>query len=108
MVNTIYFEPKFQDSITFSRKDLEGVNFPHSDEVIIKVIIVEADVRHLLVDNGNSGDILYLNAFMNIGLKPSYLQPCSGSLVRFISHEVPFIGLITLPLTLVNGPPLQL
>lgn len=61
-------------------------------------------MRRLLMDNGSLCDILFLKAFMKMGIKPSNLKPCSGYLMKFTRHEVPVIGMITLPMTLGERP----
>lgn len=71
----------------FYKKDMEEVNFFHSNEIIIKATIRGEEVSFLLVDNGNSCDILYLDTFMKIGIKPISLKPCTRDLVGFIGHE---------------------
>ena len=45
--------------ITFSNQDLEAVELPHIDTLIIKHIIANAMVSRVLVDGGSSPDILF-------------------------------------------------
>lgn len=74
MVNTNISESNSPDSFTFSNKDMEGVNFPYNDAIAIKTNIGGAKVRCLLIDNGRSNDILFLDAFMKIEIKPSSMK----------------------------------
>lgn len=76
------------------------VQLPHSDAIIIITNIGGAEVKRLLVDNGSSCDIFFLEAFSKMGINPKNLKPCSGGLVGFTGHETPLTGLITLPLSI--------
>jgi len=53
---------KCADPVTFSDQDMEGVNFPHSDAIVIKANIGGMEVRRLLIDDGSSCDIIFLEA----------------------------------------------
>ncbi|GAV80116.1 LOW QUALITY PROTEIN: hypothetical protein CFOL_v3_23578, partial [Cephalotus follicularis] len=44
--------------ITFSEEDMEGVKFPHDDPMVVTVDIANFEVRRVLIDNGNSVNIL--------------------------------------------------
>src|SRR3954463_965673 len=95
---------KYSDPITFSDPDMEGVNFPHSDAIVIKANLGGMEVRRLLIDDGSSCDIIFLEAFMKMGIKTSALKECVGGLVGFTGHEAPIIGILTLPMTLGEWP----
>ena len=58
----------------------------------------------MLIDDGSSCDILYLEAFMNMGIKTNALKEYVGGFVGFTGHEVPIVGILTLPLTLGEWP----
>lgn len=106
-VNLVTSNPassKCPDPITFTGKDMEGVNFPHSDALIIKANIEGAEVGRILIDNRGSCDILYLDVFMKMKIKPSSLKPCAGGLVSFTEHEAPIMGMVTPPMTIGEWP----
>lgn len=83
---------------------MEVINFPHSDAIIFKVNIREMEVRRLLIDNGSSCNILYLDGFLKMGIKSRCLTPCVGDFVSFTGYEAPITGMTTLPLTLGEWP----
>lgn len=80
LVATNSSQTKCTDPITFIEKDMERVNFPHFDAIIIKVNLRGVEMRRLLVDNGSYCDILCLGAFMKMGINSSCLKPCAGAL----------------------------
>lgn len=84
--------------------DIEGVSFPRSDAIIIMANKEGVEVRCLLVHNGSSCDILFLEAFMKMGIKMSSLKPYSMGLIGFTGHESPIIEMTTLPLTFGKWP----
>ncbi|PIN02760.1 hypothetical protein CDL12_24722 [Handroanthus impetiginosus] len=52
--------------IQFSIPDLEGVDYPHEDALVITVTIVTYDVARVFINCGSSVDILFLKAFQII------------------------------------------
>ncbi|XP_065631894.1 uncharacterized protein LOC136068534 [Quercus suber] len=52
-----------KQAITFTNKDAERVHHPHDDAIVITLLIADYTTRRVLVDNGNSADILYYPAF---------------------------------------------
>lgn len=83
---------------------MEEINFKHSDAIIIKINIRGVEIRRLIIDKGSSCDILYLDLFMKMRIKPSCIKPYAGGLVSFTGHEAPNTGMIILPLTLGEHP----
>src|SRR3954462_7301101 len=62
------------------------------------------EVRRLLIDDGSSCDIIFLEAFMKMGIKTNDLKECVGGLVGFTGHEAPIVGILILPVTLGEWP----
>ena len=50
----------------FLEEDARGVKQPHDDPLVIMVMIEGFNTRRVLVDNGNSADIIYLSAFQQL------------------------------------------
>lgn len=57
-----------------------------------------------MVDNISSCDILFLKAFMRMGIDSKNLKPYTTGLIGFISHEIPAEGMITHPLSIGEWP----
>lgn len=46
-------------AITFNQSDLEDVNYPHIDSLIVTLNINGNQVKWIIIDTGNSADLLY-------------------------------------------------
>ncbi|KAK1274008.1 hypothetical protein QJS04_geneDACA015230 [Acorus gramineus] len=78
-----------EGSITFSNADLEGVQAPHSDALVITLRISNFDVKRILVVTGIWADILFMKPFLRMGLKAADLTPMkdpSGRIQWSTSH----------------------
>lgn len=85
-------------TISFTRKDLEGIQHPHTDALIITVGIGKRfDVKRVLVDRGSAADILYYDLFRKLGLSEQHLTPAATLLVGFNSQPEWPLGRIVLP-----------
>ena len=49
--------------IGFSEEDARRLHHPHDDALVVNVQVGDYNVHRMLVDNGNSADILYYQAF---------------------------------------------
>lgn len=67
--------------ISVSDADLKNVSLPHDDPLVIAPIVDNFKVQRVLVDTGALVDILYWNAFKNMGLEEEKLEP-SYSLIK--------------------------
>ena len=61
-------KPQMSNIISFFDDDLQGVQVSHDDLVVISAIIVNYNVRRILVDNGISTEVLLYDAFLKINL----------------------------------------
>ncbi|XP_073130869.1 uncharacterized protein [Henckelia pumila] len=89
--------------ITFGPRDLEEVNFPHNDVLLIQAMIANYDVRRVSVDSGSSVNILFQEAFEQMDLQGYELSPVKIALYGFAGHTVQPRGEILLPITLGSG-----
>ncbi|XP_028076948.1 uncharacterized protein LOC114278999 [Camellia sinensis] len=85
-------------TISFTSKDLEDIQHPHTDALIIIVGIGKRfDVKRVLVDHGSAADILYYDLFRKLGLSEQHLTPAAAPLVGFNSQPEWPLGRIVLP-----------
>ena len=66
--------------------------------------IANFKVRRILVDNGSSADILYWDAFKQMGIAIDKLEPSLNPLLGFAGDRVLPEGCITLPVTAGDAP----
>ncbi|XP_058217537.1 uncharacterized protein LOC131328637 [Rhododendron vialii] len=62
-------------TITFTECDLEHVQTPHSDALVLTVQIGVHDVKRVLIDQGSSAEVMYYDLFKKLDLSESALQP---------------------------------
>ncbi|XP_022899196.1 uncharacterized protein LOC111412489 [Olea europaea var. sylvestris] len=49
--------------ITFSQEDAQGVHHPHCDTLVVRAVVARNGPKRMLVDNGNSVNILFGSTF---------------------------------------------
>ncbi|XP_022859821.1 uncharacterized protein LOC111380471 [Olea europaea var. sylvestris] len=86
--------------ITFGMEDLEGIAFPHDDALVILAIIVNFEVKRVLVSNGSAANVLSHEAFVQMGISSEQLKPVKTPLQRFGGGVITPKGIVGLPLTL--------
>ncbi|XP_057493157.1 uncharacterized protein LOC130778645 [Actinidia eriantha] len=72
-----------RDCITFSRADLERVQHPHSDPLVVQLRIGGYDVKRILVDTGSSVEVMYYDLFKQLKILQDQLKPSRAPLVGF-------------------------
>ncbi|XP_042410281.1 uncharacterized protein LOC121999703 [Zingiber officinale] len=87
-------------SMLFGPQDLEGLELPHDDALIIKVVITNSRVGRVFVDTGSSVNVLFRSAFEEMQIDVSELQPVTTSLYGFTGNEVKPMGQIKLAISL--------
>ncbi|XP_058216790.1 uncharacterized protein LOC131327660 [Rhododendron vialii] len=94
--------PRPQDvpkwTITFTKLDLEMVQTPHSDALVVTVQIGVHDVKCVLIDYGRSAEVMYYDHFKKLDLSKSALQTAKVPLIGFNGALVWPLGRIFLPL----------
>ncbi|CAL8169416.1 unnamed protein product [Prunus armeniaca] len=60
--------------ITFFPGDMTGITFPHHDPLVISAKIAHCKVAHVFLDGGSSVNIVFLNAFKQLGVSERLLD----------------------------------
>ncbi|XP_074560387.1 uncharacterized protein LOC141816515 [Curcuma longa] len=88
----------------FGPQDLEGVEVPHDDALVVHATIANYDIAHVFVDTGSSVNIIFMQAFLQMQIDVSELAPMATSLFGFTGNEVRSLGQITLAISLGEEP----
>ena len=83
--------------LSFSNVDKLGTIQPHDDALVVTLRIGGYDVKRVIVDQGSAAEIMYLDLFKGLGLKPEDLVTYSSPLVSFEGKMVVPKGQIRLP-----------
>ena len=95
-------EPKraklsIQPALSFSDVDKIGTILPHDDALVVTLRIGGYDVKRVMVDQGNGAEIMYLDLYKGLNLKPKDLIAYNTPLVSFDGKVVISRGQIRLP-----------
>ncbi|GFZ12774.1 hypothetical protein Acr_23g0011590 [Actinidia rufa] len=85
-----------EDCVTFSRADLERVQQPHSDPLVVQLRIGGYDVRRILVDTGSSVEVMYYDLFKQLKIPQDQLKPARAPLVGFNAQAHWPLGTVSL------------
>ncbi|XP_057418363.1 uncharacterized protein LOC130712550 [Lotus japonicus] len=82
--------------IVMSTADFKGIK-AHTDDPLVAMVKVKGfNVQRVLLDQGSSADIIYEDAFRQMGLTDKDLKPYTGSLVGFSGKQVQVRGYVEL------------
>ena len=95
---------RVDNTISFSDKDYEGVQTPHTDALVILARVTKWKIKRIMVDKGSSADILFNHCYEKIKhkLEPR-LRPYDQDLYGFDGKPVKPRGIIKLPVELGDG-----
>ena len=69
--------------MSFFNEDKVGTLQPHNDALVVTLRIREYDVKKVLVDQGSGAEIMYLNLYKGLKLKPKDWDCYDSPLVGF-------------------------
>lgn len=84
------------EPITFTKEDNQGILFLHNDAVVISLNIKNYNVYCILIDNGSLIDVLYYDAFVQIGISFDRLERVDSLMIDFTRVMIQVEGAITL------------
>ncbi|XP_010263152.1 PREDICTED: uncharacterized protein LOC104601493 [Nelumbo nucifera] len=80
--------PKREEVIYFTKDNMYGIQYPHDDALVIRLLINDFKVKRILVNSGSLGDILFLEDFERMELGKADLQPANVPLIDFNGEVV--------------------
>ncbi|KAL0433782.1 UNVERIFIED_CONTAM: hypothetical protein Slati_2712500 [Sesamum latifolium] len=90
--------------IQFGRAERSGPQTMHNDALVITAILANYEVGRIFIDSGSSVDILFGEAYDQMQLGDVSLEKVNTSLYGFAGEVVHPRGMVSLPLTMGEGP----
>ncbi|XP_056685664.1 uncharacterized protein [Spinacia oleracea] len=84
-------------SITFDDSDSVDVQQEHHDGLVISLPIGNALIKRILIENGSSANVLFLEGLQEMGLEEKNIVRRSTVLVGFSGESLQTVGEISLP-----------
>ncbi|CAA0806612.1 Unknown protein [Striga hermonthica] len=91
--------------VIFSDEDASPFDNLHSDALVITTPIFLIPVHRILVDTGAYASVLYLKAFLKMGIDIKELRPCNDRITGFDGRTTIPEGEITLPVQIGGDGP---
>jgi len=93
----------WESNLVFTKANLHDV-VPHdNDPVVISVVTAGRRVHRVLVDQGNSADVMFWSTFNKLQLSPDLLRPYTGCMYGFAGDQVEVCGYLELRTTFTDG-----
>ncbi|XP_075656305.1 uncharacterized protein LOC142626364 [Castanea sativa] len=90
--------------IGFLEEDARRLHHSHDDTLVMSIQIGDYNTHRVLVDNGNSANILYYQAFQQMKIGREWLIPTNAPLIGFGGIRVYPVGAVTLFITVGDYP----
>jgi hypothetical protein len=85
--------------ITFSQEDLQLMDYPHNDAMVIYCVINGFLVHNVIVDTGSAADIIFAKAFRQMQEPADKIHDATHPLCGFGGRQIVALGKITMPIT---------
>ncbi|XP_057775309.1 uncharacterized protein LOC130994280 [Salvia miltiorrhiza] len=84
-------------TISFQTTESDKLLNPHHDALVISIYIANCLTKRVLIDNGSSANIMFINAFREMGLNESNITRKTAVLIGFSGESKTTVGEIDLP-----------
>ncbi|GMN69014.1 hypothetical protein TIFTF001_038062 [Ficus carica] len=74
--------------ITFTDDEADRLHHPHNDALVREIRVADNVIRRVLVDNGSSADIMFMDVFSRLKILGATLTPGRTPLYRFTGDYV--------------------
>ncbi|KAM1318880.1 hypothetical protein ACFX2H_003957 [Malus domestica] len=98
-----YQKPNW-DPICFYLKEERGIIYPHNDPLIVEAHITNFEVRRIMVDTGDSINIMFAEAFRALNVAKHLLDRLISPLISFSNDIIQPIRRIHIPFTISTCP----
>ncbi|KAK4388839.1 Transposon Ty3-G Gag-Pol polyprotein [Sesamum angolense] len=93
-----------QGEIAFGEQDLDPMRNQNNDALVISATLSNFWVKKVLVDSGSSADIIFYDAYVQLGVDNAQLRKVNTPLTGFSGEMIEPLGEVTLPLSLGSYP----
>ena len=90
--------------IKFSEEDARHLHHLHDEALVVSIWVGDYNTHRVLVDNGNSTDIIYYSAFQQMRIDRKQLVPTNTLFAGFRGTRVLPLGTVTLTITVGDYP----
>ncbi|KAL0454972.1 UNVERIFIED_CONTAM: hypothetical protein Slati_0836400 [Sesamum latifolium] len=97
-------ERKHEKKISFSQQDLDLMRNQNNDALVNSATLSNFWVKNVLVDSGSSTDIIFNDAYVQLGIDNVQLRKVNTSLTGFSTEMIEPLGELMLPLSLGSYP----
>lgn len=93
-----------EPTISFGPEDLQGIETPHDDALVIQATIANYKVSRIFVKTRSSINVLFREAFNQMQIDLNELRPMNTALFGFVGHEVQPLGQVNQPISIGEEP----
>jgi len=91
------------NNIVFKGRDVDGVEVPTNDPMVISAMIGLAHIRKVLVDCRSSVNIIFKHSYDQMKMEAKDLKPCKTCIHGFNGASTELVGYVELLLELGSG-----
>ncbi|KAL0376697.1 UNVERIFIED_CONTAM: hypothetical protein Scaly_0787300 [Sesamum calycinum] len=95
---------KNQEEISFNSQDMDPMRNQNNDALVISATLANFLVKKVLVDSGSLADIMFYDAYVQLGIDNAQLRNVSTPLTGFSGELIEPLGEVMLPLSLGSLP----
>ncbi|XP_056691650.1 uncharacterized protein [Spinacia oleracea] len=96
-------EPPPLPAIAFTSEDCRGIIYPHDDPLVLELEVANFPVKRCLIDGGNSANIIFWEAFVQLNIDHTELSRVNYPVIGFSGASVYPEGSIRLPVQIGKG-----
>ncbi|KAK4382184.1 hypothetical protein Sango_2896800 [Sesamum angolense] len=93
-----------QEEISFNSQDMDPMRNQNNDALVISATLANFLVKKVLIDSGSSADIMFYDAYVQLGIDNAQLRKVNTPLTGFSGEMIEPLGEVMLPLSLGSLP----
>ncbi|KAL0317554.1 UNVERIFIED_CONTAM: hypothetical protein Sangu_2169700 [Sesamum angustifolium] len=93
-----------QEEISFNSQDMDLMRNQNNDALVISATLANFLIKKVLVDSGSSADIIFYDAFVQLGIDNAQFRKVNTPLTSFSGEMIKLLGEVMLSLSLSSLP----